>query len=246
MSEVKITVRKNSVGSPCCRLRVARNLSQSELGQRCGMTLRQISRFERTGQGQLKNVRKIADVLDVTLDGLLRDLFDDQPEHDTCCPCLAEKSYITGVEYYRRKRRMKQKELSQITGVSVCAIDAWGKDAAALESAYVSRLLKLADALGVTMDQLCAAYPTCRLKAGDKPVRGSAQECPTNCITVYRRCKNLTFDALAQRMGLTTREAARINCIRREPREEYIRALAEYEQIPVVEFLELYCPKGYF
>lgn len=244
MSSTKITIHKNSPGSLCCQLRVARNLSQTELGQRCGLTLRQISRFERTGQGKLKNVRKIAAVLGVTVDALVRNLVETEPCKKVDFGDIPEDFRITGVEFYRRLRRMSKKELSEISGVSLEAIDAWSKDEAAMENAYVSRLLKLSDVLGVTMELLCMVYPSYYLRAGDRPVRGSTKECPTNCITIYRRCKNLKFEDLAWRMGLTTREAARMNCVRKEPRERYIRELAKYERITPAEFMVLYAPVG--
>lgn len=246
MSTVRITLRKNSAGSVCSRLRAQRNLSQSELAQLCGLTLAQIGLFERTGQCRLMNLRKIAAQLGVSLDALVHeDSLHPQPPVPRA-PVPKGEFHITGLEYYRCRRHITKLALKEQTGISMNSIGLWGNNPGAMEHACIDRLLRLAEALDVTLDQLCEVHALSELSDGDRPARSSAREFPVNCLTVYRQRENLSFECLAARMGLTTREAARVNCMRKEPRERYIRALAKYERISADEFRSRYDPEGWF
>lgn len=149
---------------------------------------------------------------------------------------------MTGVEYYRCKRRMTKKTLAELSGVNVTTIANYeGKGIP--ESAYVSALLPVADALGVKLDELLKDYDGRSLSTLDRAARASCIRSPRNAVDNYRVRNNLRFQELADRLGLADRESARTACKRETARGVHIVRLANYEQITTETFLRRYLPK---
>jgi hypothetical protein len=100
---------------------------------------------------------------------------------------------------------------------------------------------KVADALKVTIDDLIRIDFT--YIGDDFPKRSpytSKTENLSNCITVYRRNNLLTYDRLAIRLGVTTRERARQICSSKTPLLKHIETLAKFENISTMEFIKKY------
>ena len=94
------------------------------------------------------------------------------------------------------------------------------------------------------MEEIVREYPDDILAAGDHPSTESKTENPNNCLSQYRKTKNLTFEELAMRLGNSTREAGRIACARSVPLDKDIQKLATFEGISVEDFRKLYDLKG--
>ena len=145
---------------------------------------------------------------------------------------------ITGLEYYRRENRLRQKDIASITGVNISVIRRMlsGEN---MENMYLGKIVKLSDALSISVDDLLAFRD-------DSTLDGSTfipakEDPPMNCIEVYRRTKSLTLKVLAERLGLS-KQAVSMLCKMRIPTEKHIKSLAAYEGISTAEFIWRYSP----
>lgn len=147
-----------------------------------------------------------------------------------------------GLKYHRMKQWLSQKELAKLSGCSLQTITRLEQD---MPSSTWCRIIDdCAKALGVSMDEIVREYPDDILSDGDHPSTESRTENPHNCLSQYRRAKNLTFEELAIRLGNSTREAGRIACARSVPLDKDIQKLAAYERISVEDFRRLFDLKG--
>lgn len=81
-------------------------------------------------------------------------------------------SHINGVEYYRRKHRLTKLDLAKKAGVSQSCIEDY-ESLQALDRCGMERILRLADALEVTVDQLLEDHDRKELTLLDRSFRDS-------------------------------------------------------------------------
>lgn len=148
---------------------------------------------------------------------------------------------MTGVEYYRRKRQLTRPALSARSGLSKQTLANYEQKGIP-DRTSVPPLLNLADALGVTLDELLTDYDGSELTTADRIRRGSKIDSPRNAVSNYRIAHNLRYQELADRLGVSGRETARVICKRETARRKHILALCEYENLSPEEFLECYLP----
>ena len=132
---------------------------------------------------------------------------------------------MTGVAFWRRKRRLGYYRLQEKCGISVQTLKLLEEDRSETRSMEV--YLRLATALEVSVDELLREYDESQLSMGDQRTRKNATSAG-NCIGVFRRCENLTLTQLASLLGVGSRECARRLCISAEPMERHIATLAAY------------------
>ena len=151
---------------------------------------------------------------------------------------------MTGVEYYRRKCGLTRPALSAKSGLCVATLMNY-EQRGIPDHTPVSPLLNLADALGITLDALLANYEGGDLTTQDRAKRSSSIRSPRNAVSNYRIAHNLRYQELADRLGVGSREAARVICKRETARKKHILALCCYEQVTPEIFLARYLPSGY-
>ena len=148
---------------------------------------------------------------------------------------------MTSVEYHRRKHGLSQSTLAAKTGISVMTIQNYEHGGIPGHTS-VTPLLNLADALGVTLDELLLEHDGAELTSKDRTRHRSYIDSPCNAVSNYRIAHNLRFQELADRLGVGSRESARVICKRKTARWKHILTLSGYEKISPEEFLELYLP----
>jgi len=149
---------------------------------------------------------------------------------------------MTSVEYHRRKNGLSQSALAAKSGLSEMTIQNYEHGGIPGHTS-VTPLLNLADALGVTLDELLTEHDGSELTTKDRSKRKSCIDSPCNAVSNYRIAHNLRFQELADRLGVGSRESARVICKRDTARRKHILTLSGYEKISPEEFLELYLPK---
>ena len=143
-----------------------------------------------------------------------------------------------GIEYHRMKQRLTKKEFAERAG---CSLQTLARLEQEMPPSASCRIIdNCAKALGVSMEEIVREYPDDILAAGDHPSTESKTENPNNCLSQYRRAKNLTFEELAMRLGNSTREAGRIACARSVPLDKDMQKLASFEGMSMEAFQELY------
>lgn len=150
---------------------------------------------------------------------------------------------MTGVEFFRRKLGLTQPQLSVLSGICVMTIQNYEHKGIS-DHSPVSPLLNLADTLGVTLDELLAAHDASELTTMDRIKYRSAIDSPHNAVNNYRVANNLRFQELAERLGVGSREAARVVCRRETALEKHILALSSHEHLSPERFLERYLPNS--
>lgn len=148
---------------------------------------------------------------------------------------------MTGVEYYRRKCGLTRPALSAKSGLCVATLMNYEQKGIP-DHTPVTPLLNLADAFGITLDELLAGYDGSDLTTTDRAKRHSKISSPRNAVSNYRIAHNLRYQELADRLGVGGREAARVICKRETARKRHILTLALYELLSPEEFLERYLP----
>ena len=148
---------------------------------------------------------------------------------------------MTSVEYHRRKHGLSQSTLAAKTGISVMTIQNYEHGGIPGHTS-VTPLLNLADALGVTLDELLLERDAKELTSKDRTRHRSYINSPRNAVSNYRIAHTLRFQELADRLGVGSRESARVICRRPTARRKHILTLSGYEKISPEEFLELYLP----
>ena len=158
---------------------------------------------------------------------------------------MKSEGKITGVEFYRRKRKMKQRELAEKSGVSVAAIEAWG-DPEKLEGCVSVRkgLLPIANALAISLEQLLEVHDCNELEDGDRVHCPCSLKSSGNCVSNYRLTKNVTYRTLGSYLAIS-REMARKICNADRERlvnhyGDYVAMLADRESISSVDFYRIY------
>ncbi len=142
---------------------------------------------------------------------------------------------ISGVEYYRRKRRVKNAEIQRLFGGSPSSC--WRDPNKLKKMSNVAGLIAVADRLGVTVDQLFELHSTAQLDDGDHPQRESKSGV-NSVLGNYRAANGLTFEQLGLRLGVS-RQCAQGMCAQSKTKAG-IRRISEYERMSPEEFLKKY------
>ena len=145
---------------------------------------------------------------------------------------------MTGIEYWRRKMRLKQSQLSKLAGLATGTVISY--EHSSQDEMQIKTLLRLSDALSVPIDMLAAEYDENELLPGDHHIAPSASLEADNIIARYRKAENLRLTQLAARLGYTSRERARQICVSDTVRKEDVNTLCKFEGIDRKTFYRLY------
>ncbi len=149
---------------------------------------------------------------------------------------------MNGIRYYRIKKGLSQRELSKLSGVCIPTVVNM-EQMTHPHGIYGYNYLKVQEVLNVSMDDLIRDdFPDNESGEPLSVPYPSRTENPDNCITKYRRDNSLTFQALAHRMGVTSKECARKACSATLPLQKHLKALAAYEGISVGTFIDKHSP----
>ena len=145
---------------------------------------------------------------------------------------------LCGLRYQRKKAHMSIHALAESSGVSTTQIGSIERHGFSVHMHFML-MRKLARALHCTADDLLERRDLNDLKAGDR----SSQHCRslrrTNVLDNYRVVNNLTFRALAAKIGLSY-QGAYVNCGRAQVNMKYIHMLCEADGISYADFMETY------
>lgn len=142
---------------------------------------------------------------------------------------------MNGIKFWRLKRRMSYAELARRSNCSYDAISHLEKGIG--DSTSYLFLLRLADALGVTLDDLLDEYPEDALSPGDHPAARYTAQMALNPVGRYCREHNISLPQYAQMAGVRSRQAARRVWTKQKLKPSNVRPLAELEGLTVEEFL---------
>ena len=144
---------------------------------------------------------------------------------------------ISGLEYWRRKKRVTVAELIENAKMGKINPRVWADAEHILKSSDSDRLVRAADYLGVTVDELLTPHRSSELLKEDRGLWRCKSRDPKNCISNYRVEKRLTYSDLGKRLGVT-RQAAQQLCGRASMRS--IRRVCALEGISQEEFMARY------
>ena len=147
---------------------------------------------------------------------------------------------LSGLAYYRIERDMSRKKLAERVGTTTKTVAlyeklAWeGKGRSSLWMAF-------SDCLGVPVQELLKTeFQDVVDRNNGRKLRESRTANSSNPITNYYRIHRLSYQELAERLGKTSREFARLVCASENPQAKYIKALAEHEGISEKAFIRKY------
>lgn len=145
---------------------------------------------------------------------------------------------MNGIRFYRKKNKLAVYELSEMSHVDKVTVHRL--EVKINPTTSLSIYLRLADALGVTLDELLEDHDPVLLRDGDRHAYAGGPKILRNPIAVYRHDENLSLQQLAGRMGVTSREWARRVCAEETASPKLLRRLAAFESISEAEFLRRY------
>ncbi len=146
---------------------------------------------------------------------------------------------MTGVHYWRCKRRLTSTALVKLCGVNEKTLRNMEREFQPAVSLH--QYIKVAEALQTSVESIFEIYPENALNDSDRPDRSGLANSPVvNLIGQYRKQQNLTYKQLAERYGATSREFGRLLCNAPKPSKAAIKAFADFEKISVEEFEKLY------
>ena len=145
---------------------------------------------------------------------------------------------INGIYYWRMKRRLSCAGLARAAGCDSQTVSHLEKEIEDSISYLV--LLRLADALKVTLDELVADYPEDALGPEDRPMPKYTSSAPLNPVGNYWRTHYLSLSQMAQLLGKHSRQSASYVCIKPKLKPKDVLPLALMEGLTTEEFLEKY------
>ena len=150
---------------------------------------------------------------------------------------------MNGFKVYRLKKHYSRKELATMVDVPECQILLCEKDALKINLKVAIRMAKVLD---VTVDELLSNYDEEELSISDRVTRrqGHVAQHPANSIGVYRRAENLSYQQLADILGIGSRQGAQKVCRSRKPSRKHIETLTAREGLTLAEFCLRYAPEG--
>ena len=132
---------------------------------------------------------------------------------------------MTGVRYWRLRRRMSKKDLAAKSGISNTFIGVAEKTISPTTSLWC--YIRLARVLDVTVSDICREYSVDQLRGCDRvPSKRTTCQAPTNCLDRYRKEANLSFDQLGKLLGVS-RQFAHAICRKEIVSDQYVVRLAE-------------------
>lgn len=143
--------------------------------------------------------------------------------------------FITGVEYWRCKRQVSRTDIQMLLGGCSISLNNWTKPKQLLNASNVRNLIRVADRLDVTVDQLFETHSTAELEDGDHLQYESKYNNPYNCLNNYRVGNGLSFQQLADRMGVS-RQYAQEACQTSRAPKAAIKRICAYEKMTPEEF----------
>ena len=145
---------------------------------------------------------------------------------------------MSGVRYWRLKRRMTYTDLGKEAGCNGSTIRHLEDD---LDHASYALLIRVADALGVTVDQLAEEYPEDAIGPGDHPAAKYTMD-PVRLNPVGRFCReqNISLPEYAAMAGVRSRQAARRVWTKQKLKPGEILPLARLAGLSQEEFLVQY------
>jgi len=145
---------------------------------------------------------------------------------------------MNGIRYQRITNGISLSNLSDMTGISIPTLRKMEKMEVP-KGVYAENYRKVSEALKVSVDDLIRNnYP--EIEVQRRAYYPSRTANLSNCISVYRNEKKMSFQRLASILGVNTRERARQVCAADKPLKKHLEALAKYEKISVQEFLDKY------
>ena len=145
---------------------------------------------------------------------------------------------MNAIRFLRLKKRMSYIELSRRSSVSPGTIRAMEEGIGERTSSTL--LLKIANALGVTIDALEVEYPEDAISLGDHPTPKHTATFILNPIGRFCRANNITLPQLANLLGKKSRQAAARTCTKQKVKLWEIQILAQIEGISAEEFMNRY------
>lgn len=145
---------------------------------------------------------------------------------------------MSGVRYWRLKRRMTYTALGKEAGCGGSTIRRLEDD---LDHASYALLIRIADALGVTVDQLAEEYPGDAVGPGDHPTAKCTMDpVRLNPVGRYCRASNISLPEYAAMAGAHSRQAARRVWMKKKLKPGEIEPLARLAGLSQEEFLAQY------
>lgn len=145
---------------------------------------------------------------------------------------------MSGVRYWRLKRRMTYTALGKEAGCGGSTIRRLEDD---LDHASYALLIRIADALGVTVDQLAEEYPEDAIGPGDHPAQTyTVEDSRLNPVGRFCRERNISLPEYAAMAGAHSRQAARRIWTKQKLKPGEILPLAQLAGLSQEEFLVQY------
>ena len=139
-------------------------------------------------------------------------------------------STINGFRARRLSRAMTMQQLSDCTGLSLYIIRRC--EEGEIERIALRKLLALADALGISIEEGCRLRET----KGDRQLPCRHQ--PRNVLENYMTYWDLTLQGMAMSLDVSVQTVS-IQCGKDKPALKYICRLAEEEGVSVLQFEEM-------
>lgn len=147
---------------------------------------------------------------------------------------------MTGIKYFRILSQMSREKLAEVTGISIPTLKKM-EEASDPSRICASNYRKVSTVLGVSADDLIRCdYPDAEDGGPVRTSRKSRADNKYNCISVFRARKGLTYQRLADCMGLGSRQRAHQLCCEEKLLIQHIAILARRENISAGEFIKEY------
>lgn len=145
---------------------------------------------------------------------------------------------MSGVRYWRLKRRMTYTALGKEAGCSGSTVRRLEDD---LDHASYALLIRIADALGVTVDQLAEEYPEDAVGPGDHPAQTyTVDDSRLNQVGRFCRASNISLPEYASMAAINSRQAALRVWTKQKLKPGEILPLARLAGLSQEEFLIQY------
>lgn len=146
---------------------------------------------------------------------------------------------MNGIRYWRLKRRMTYTDLARKAGCTLDTIRRLEEHIGSNTSSAL--LLRIANALDVTVDELLMEYPEDAITLGDHPT-GKYTMALSRLNPVGRYCRehNISLPEYAALTGKRSKQAAQRTWTKQKLKYEEILPLAEREGLTAEEFLTHY------
>lgn len=229
------------------KIREEKQLSRLKVHQRSGINYLALTAIEQGKDISLMNACKMAVFFGVSIHQLIGES-NRKPAPirysvllDWLVGQKPAQGKLTGLEFHRRKKRLSKRTLAKDLGITTCTLINIERNGFALRSS-AKEALRIAETLGVEIDDLLAMHSKDELEAGDRGAKVARTKNPDNPVDNYRVVHNLTCRELGRRMSRSY-QAAINACERKLALKQHIEVLSAYEGITTAEFMVLYGSK---